>query len=230
MRYRRSIPLRKFAALLALLCAAAMPAAGQQQRVGVNSAVNEQATGTPPGEAARRLVIGQNVVFQERIATSQIGQTQLLFLDESAMTIGPNSDITIDRFVYDPNTGGGQMAMSATRGVLRFVGGKLSKQENAVSLRTSSATLAIRGGVFMIKMAPGGELDVVFVYGDGLTVTGTTGIAQTVTRPGYAITVAAPGAAPSAPYPAPAGFMAQLLTQLDGRPGGRGGAPILPTE
>jgi len=230
MRYRRPIPLRKFAAMLAVLCAAAMPAAGQQQRVGVNSAVNEQATGTPPGEAARRLVIGQNVVFQERIATSQIGQTQLLFLDESAMTIGPNSDITIDRFVYDPNTGGGQMAMSATRGVLRFVGGKLSKQENAVSLRTSSATLAIRGGVFMMKLAPGGELDVVFVYGDGLTVTGTTGIAQTVRRPGYAITVAGPGAAPSAPYPAPAGFVAQLLTQLDGRPGGRGGAPILPTE
>ena len=66
--------------------------------------------------------------------------------------------------------------MSATRGVLRFVGGKLSKQENAVSLRTSSATLAIRGGVFMMKMAPGGELDVVFIYGDGLTVTGTTGM------------------------------------------------------
>src|SRR6185369_7982882 len=121
-------------------------------------------------------------------------------------------------------------AMSATRGVLRFVGGKLSKQENAVSLRTSSATLAIRGGVFMMKMVPGGELDVVFIYGDGLTVTGTTGVAQTVTRPGYAITVAAPGAAPSAPYPAPAGFMAQLLTQLDGRAGGTGGVARVPSE
>ena len=35
--------------------------------------------------------------------------------------------MTIDEFVYDPKTGTGTMALSATRGVFRFVGGKLSK-------------------------------------------------------------------------------------------------------
>ena len=64
-----------------------------QQRVGVNSAVNDQATGTPPGAGARPLVIGQDVVFNERIVTNNIGQTQLLFLDESSMSIGPSSGI-----------------------------------------------------------------------------------------------------------------------------------------
>jgi len=59
-----------------------------QERVGVNSAVNQQATGTPPGAGARPLVIGQDVVFNERIATAAVGQTQLLFLDESSMSIG----------------------------------------------------------------------------------------------------------------------------------------------
>ena len=74
--------------------------------------------------------------FNERIATGALGQTQILFLDESAMTIGPNSDLVIDEFVYDPKTGTGQLAMSATRGVLRFVGGKLSKQDEGVRVRT----------------------------------------------------------------------------------------------
>src|SRR5690242_12188140 len=116
-------------AAAAVAVAAAMPASAQQQ-VGVNAAVNPDATGTPPGAGARRLVMGQPVVFNEHIATQAAGQTQIMFLDESAMTIGPDSDVTIDQFVYDPNAGTGKLAMSATRGVLRYVGGKISKQDN----------------------------------------------------------------------------------------------------
>src|SRR5437588_514776 len=82
------------------------------QRVGVNSAVNPAAEGTPPGAASRRLVLGQEVVYNERISTTAEGQTQILFLDESSMTVGPNSNLTIDQFVYDPNSGTGKLAMS----------------------------------------------------------------------------------------------------------------------
>src|SRR5260221_4474052 len=142
-----------------------------QEKVGVSSAVNTTAQGTPPGKPTRELVIGQEVVFNEHITTSEKGQTQLLFLDESSMTIGPNSDLTIDQFAYDPKSGTGKLAMSATRGLLRYVGGKLSKQEDAVTLRTSTATLAVRGGAFIVKISPGAT-EAVFIYGQGLTVTG----------------------------------------------------------
>src|SRR5207237_8516625 len=103
-----------------------------QELVGVSSAVKPEVTGAPPGAAARQVVIGQDVVFNERFTTGPLGQAQPLFLDESAMTIGPNSDLTIDQFVYDPKSGTGHLAMSASRGLLRFVGGKLSKQEEGV--------------------------------------------------------------------------------------------------
>ena len=152
----------------------------------------------PPGGTARKLVIGQEIVFNERITTQANGQTQLLFLDESSMTIGPNSDLTIDQFVYDPKTGSGKLAMSATRGLLRYVGGKLSKQEDAVTLRTSTATLAVRGGAFIANVLPDGTTDGVFVYGKGLKVTGSGGGLQIVTRPGYH-SVTTPGASPSPP-------------------------------
>src|SRR5204863_5665784 len=201
-----------------------------QDKVGVKSAVNPQAVGTPPGGASRPLVIGQEVVFNERIATQEAGQTQLLFVDESALSIGPNSDMTIDQFVYDPKSGSGKLAMSATKGVLRFVGGKLSKQDDAVSLRTNSATLAIRGGAFLATIDARGQLRAIFIYGRGLTITGTNGASETVTRPGYAVTVAGAGASPSSPAPVPAGELNQLLSQLDGRAGGSGGASLIPTE
>ena len=53
-----------------------------QQRVGIDSAVNPSALGTAPGGLPRRLVLGQAVVFDERITTEAQGQTQILFVDE----------------------------------------------------------------------------------------------------------------------------------------------------
>ena len=97
------------------------------------------------------------------------------------MSIGPNSDLTIDQFVYDPNAGTGKLAISVTRGVMRFVGGKLSKQEDAVTLRSPTTTIAIRGGVFLFDQQANGQADVVFLFGKQLSVTGSNGVTETLT-------------------------------------------------
>src|ERR1700731_2421065 len=224
-------PFRAFmlAALLFGMGLAGLPSVAQQ-RVGVNSAVNPDATGIPPGAAPRRLVLGQEVVFNERITTGPEGQTQVLFVDQSTMTVGPRSELVIDEFVYDPNAGTGKLAASLTRGVFRFVGGKLSKQDNAVTMQTPSATIGIRGGLILVDLSPDGQLQVIFGYGAGVTVTGLNGLAQTITRPGFQVTVAGRGAAPSTPSPTPPGAAAALLAQLDGRPGGNGGGRTIPTH
>jgi trimeric autotransporter adhesin len=219
----------RLAAILATLCVLGSGGAMAQQRVGVNTAVNPQAIGAPPGGAARPLVIGQDVLFNEHIATTDKGQTQLLFVDESSMTVGPNSDLTIDQFVYDPKTGTGKLAMSATRGLLRYVGGKLSKQDRAVTLRTSTATLAVRGGAFIVDITANGQTAVIFIYGNGLTIAGLNGAVQSITQPGFEVTIT-PAGAMSAPQPASVALLTQLNTSLDGQPGGNGGATTIPTN
>src|SRR5258705_2997756 len=88
----------------------------------------------------------------------------MLFLDGSALTVGPNSDVVLDEFVYDPSTETGKLAVSATRGVLRLVGGKISKTE-PVTLRTPTATLGIRGG---IAIYDNGQAS--FLFGKSMTV------------------------------------------------------------
>src|SRR5271155_4170297 len=224
--------LRWAVALGCLLLGAGLTAPGVRadQRIGVDSAVNPSATGIPPGALPRRLVLGQDVVFNERITTEDQGQTQILFVDESTLSVGPNANMVIDQFVYDPNAGAGQLVASLGRGGFRFVGGKLSKQDNAVTMRPPTATIGIRGGVMLIDQAANGRLDVIFVYGKGVTITGLNGVSQTIYRPGFAVSVSGPGASPSDPGPAPPGANAALLAQLDGRTGGSGGAPIVPTE
>ena len=120
--------------------------------------------------------------------------------------------------------------MSASRGLLRFVGGKLSKQEEGVSLRTSTATLAVRGGAFLLDLTTDGRMEAIFIYGRALTVTGAGGVTQTLHRPGYAISIGGPGGAPSAPFPVPPGRIAQLVGHLDGRVGASGGARAVPSD
>jgi hypothetical protein len=208
---------------------AAGTAAMAQEKVGVDSAINPNAEGTPPRGTTRRIELGQDVVHEERVVTGADGQTQILFLDGSALTIGPNSDMTIDNFVYDPNASSGQLAMSTTRGVMRFVGGKVSKLENAVTMNTPSGALGIRGGVFLLQLLPNGQFLVVFLYGKSLTVT-ANGQTQTLTHPGWAIIVNGAGSAPSAPFVAPPNTIAEILALLGGEPGATGGSSHPPSN
>jgi hypothetical protein len=226
MRWMRSSLL--CVALAALVLAATTNIVAAQQRVGVNSAVNPDVSGLPPGAPARQLVIGGDVVFKERITTNAQGQTQVLFLDKSAMTVGPNSDVTVDEFVYDPNTGNGKLAMSAAHGVMRFIGGKLSKNENAVTMLTPTGVLAVRGGMFLASIGSA-RTDVTFLYGRSVTISNSAG-SQLLTRPGYMVTITGRSTPPSEPRPAPPGATAALLSQLDGRSGGTGGAQQTPTD
>ena len=72
---------------------------------------------------------------------------QVLLVDGSTFTVGPGSDLVIDKFVYDPKKGTGQIAASFSKGVMRFVGGKISKNEGGVTVNTPAGALAIRGGI-----------------------------------------------------------------------------------
>ena len=40
----------------------------------------------------------------ELITTRANDRAHLMFLDGTSVTVGPNAQLTIDRFVYDPNT------------------------------------------------------------------------------------------------------------------------------
>jgi hypothetical protein len=181
--------------------------------IGVTAALNPNATGTPPQAAPRLLEVGVNVFANERIATTEGGQAQMLFIDESAFTVGPNSEVVLDEFVFDPDTGVGRLALTATKGVFRFVGGKISKN-NPVTLKTPTAVIGIRGGIALVNVQPSGATQATFLFGDQMTVA-AAGVTQVATRPGFAITATAADEAPSAPTPAPPALLTAALNSLE---------------
>jgi len=213
------LPSRPTPILTALLVTAALgfaPLAGLAQdrpEIGVTAALNPNATGTPPQSEPRILDVGVNVFADERIVTSDGGQAQMLFIDESAFTVGPNSEVVLDEFVFDPDTGTGRLALTATKGVFRFVGGKISKR-TPVTLKTPTAVIGIRGGIALVNVQPSGATQATFLFGDQMTVA-AAGVTQTARRPGFAISAESADAPPSEPAPAPPAQLNAALNSLE---------------
>jgi hypothetical protein len=76
--------------------------------------------------------------------------TELEFIDQTHLSVGANSEVVLDSFVYDPSQGTGDAAISFGKGVFRFVTGDMNKE--AYKLNTPSATLAIRGTIFRLMV------------------------------------------------------------------------------
>jgi len=201
-----------------------MPAAGQ---VGVTSAVNPQARGTPPGAPTRTLVLGNEVIFKERIETSAEGLVQVLLLDGSTFTVAQNSDIVIDEFVYDPASGTGKLTASVSKGIFRFIGGKLSKQPDAVNVNTPVGTIGIRGAIVDCQVhlsAPVDECELVFGNEVTFTYTGSNQRLR-VYEQGYGFTTA-----DDLVRRTPPGNVQLVTRAVTGTQGKHGGAVQSPTD
>ncbi len=156
--------------LLTGLALAALPLLGlaspaRADKVGVAAAVNPDAF-----SQGTEVKIGNSIFYNQRINTTGSGLVQVLLVDGSTFTVGPGSDLVIDKFVYDPAKNKGEMVATLGKGVLRFVGGKLSKNEGGVTVNTPSGALAIRGGMFHLSVE-GHKILASFLFGNHMTIT-----------------------------------------------------------
>jgi hypothetical protein len=138
------------------------------QDIGVVSSIEPQLQGKPPGQSTRALRLGTGVVQDEQIQSSTAGRGQLMFRDQTTLTIAPNSTIVLDEFVYNPNQGTGELGLSLTKGALRFIGGRITKR-NEGRIQTPSATIGIRGGSALI-LHRNGRTRAVFLSGERLCI------------------------------------------------------------
>ena len=100
------------------------------------------------GRRAQRVIsIGQSVVFNQEINTDGTGLVQILLLDGTTFTVGPNSRIVIDEFVYNPAAGEARVVASVTKGAFRFIGGQTSRKSGGATINTPVGTIGIRGAM-----------------------------------------------------------------------------------
>lgn len=129
-------------ALLVAGLALQSTASSAQEAIGKATSVKPQAEGIQSG-ASRTLAGGSEVYSKETVRTGRSGQADLQFQDNSNLSVGPDSNVRLDKFVYDPNKSAGSVAVQATRGSFRFVTGSQSK--GSYQIKTPYGTLGVRG-------------------------------------------------------------------------------------
>lgn len=161
------------------------PAFSVDAKIGVASAVKNQVQ----GRGARAIAAGSEVFANERIKTGDASTAQLMFLDKTVLSLGPKAELMLDKFVYDPTKGSGQVVVNAVQGSFRFVTG--AQNPNNYSIKTPVATLGIRGTVIDL-LVQNGQTVVLLVEG-AVSIRTTNGQTYQLTKPGTAFVISGNG-------------------------------------
>ena len=132
------------------------------------------------------LYVGSNAVPGQRITTGKDEVLHVLLQDQSALTLGPESELVIDEFRYDESTRKGKIRLNLRQGLVRVVGGYISKNE-PTEINTPHALVEISGGISSISTSST-TTQSTFLFGQQMRVSNDNGNSQTVTRPGFGVT------------------------------------------
>ncbi len=177
------------------LAISAIQVNAQSTDIGVLAAINKDVVGERPQEQPRQLILREKLILDERISTSSVGGGQVMFLDQTTLTLSPNSDILLDRYVYDPNAQVGDVSVTLLKGAIRFVGGRITKT-GVATIKTPSATIGIRGGIGHASVDENGGTSYLHIAGISSTISNGSGTVV-VTREGGSVTVPPPAEQPA---------------------------------
>lgn len=224
---------------LILISSAAMAQTASTAQAGVAAAVRGEVrlialSAQPPAGAAavgRVIASGDRIFLGDQIETGPRAGLQIMLLDETIFTIGPNAAMVIDKFVYDPATNAGELTASIVKGAFRFVSGRIAKNNPSdMNVKLPVATIGIRGTAVAgevvpatLNSPPSAE---VILLGPGArnnaderagrVIVGNAGSSVEISRPGFGTTIAGTQAPPTPPVRVPPGRIASLGGNLAG--------------
>ena len=103
--------------------------------------------------AAAPAAVGARLQAADVVKTGADGSVGITMNDDSLLSAGPNSVLTLERFVLDESTNQGRFDASLGRGSLAVISGRIAKQSrDAMTVRTPSAVLGVRGTEFVVKV------------------------------------------------------------------------------
>ena len=100
---------------------------------------------------SEKLTTGSKIYFGDTIIVKEQSNAQILLLDETAITVGEKSELTIDDFVYDPKSKVGKIVSNIKVGTVRIITGEISKQNpDNLEVNVPSGSIGARGTEFAV--------------------------------------------------------------------------------
>jgi hypothetical protein len=133
--------------------------------VAASSQVNAQAAGAGRikavvgtcsivrGGQSAAAAVGALVHEEDVVRTGSDGQLAIMLKDESRLSLGPNSELSLRTFTYDPSQGRLALVLRMAHGALSYVSGRIAKlMPDAVRLETPTSVIGVRGTHALVKV------------------------------------------------------------------------------
>jgi hypothetical protein len=146
-----------FFVLSSILLSAALAAAQARTPAGTVAALQGRAEAQTGGQATwRALATGKDVFAGERLRTGEASRLKLLMRDDSVVTLGPKSELTIDQLVV--RDGGGTTRLGAAVGAVRaVVTDRYGTKGSSFEVKTPTAVAGVRGTGFVALVDDDGK-------------------------------------------------------------------------
>ena len=156
--------------------------------------------------------IGDPIYLNDEIATGPDTNLQILLKDQTVFTIGPDSIIIFDEFVYDPaDAETSSLSATITKGTFKFISGKIASQKpDNVALNLPNATASIRGTTVAGRVKNNGDSDVILLSGAIAVSSDVSPEPVDIFTSGWGTSISDVGAI-EAPFPVPEDILNDIL-------------------
>jgi ferric-dicitrate binding protein FerR (iron transport regulator) len=117
------------------------------------------AYGTAPDSSATRdLHRADPVYVRDSLETVQDGALHVRLADDTELRLGSSTRIVLDEFVYQPDANAATVLANISKGVARFITGKVARKNFVVT--SPAASITARGTTFSVWVQPDGTTTV----------------------------------------------------------------------
>jgi hypothetical protein len=96
---------------------------------------------------------GQMVFQADGLKTGADGRLGITLKDDTRVSIGPGSEVRLDRFVFVPAEGRMGLVLKVVRGVMAYVSGRIAKlAPDSIRLETPAAVVGVRGTTLALRV------------------------------------------------------------------------------
>ena len=99
--------------------------------------------------------IGQDVYAADALRTGADGRIGVTLKDDTRFSLGPGSEVRLERFNFATADGALGLALRIVRGAAAYVSGRIAKlAPDSIRLETPSAIVGVRGTTLAILVGP----------------------------------------------------------------------------
>jgi hypothetical protein len=98
---------------------------------------------------------GQTIFEADSLRTGADGRVGITLKDDTRVSLGPSSEVRVDRFIYAPAEGRLGLVLNVVRGVMAYVSGRIAKlAPDSIRLETPAAVMGVRGTTLALRVTP----------------------------------------------------------------------------